>query len=56
MHYEVEVRVDTGDRLPKRTRHELLADAKLEAAQVEDRGGEPRIVQVADDGTRKVVG
>ena len=55
MHYEVEVRMNTGDWLPKRTRHELLADAKLEAAQVRDRGGEPRIVRVAGDGTREVI-
>jgi hypothetical protein len=56
MHYEVEVRMNTGDWLAKRERHELLADAELEAAEVRERGGEPRIVRVAGDGTREVVG
>jgi len=56
MHYEVEVKVNTGEWLPKRTRYKLLADAKIEAAQVEDRGGKRRVVRVAGDGSREVVG
>ena len=56
MHYEVEVRMNTGDWLAKRERHKLLADAELEADQVRDRGGEPRIVRVDEDGSREVVG
>ena len=56
MHYEVEVRVNTGDWLAKRERHRLLMNAQLEADQVRDRGGEPRIVRVDKDGTREVVG
>jgi hypothetical protein len=55
VHYEVEVRVNMGDWLAKRERHRLLMDAELEADQVRDRGGEPRIVRVATDGTREVV-
>jgi hypothetical protein len=56
MHYEVEVRMNTGDWLAKRERHKLLMDAQLEADQVRDRGGEPRIVRVDKDGSREVVG
>ena len=55
VHREVEVKVNTGDWLPKRTRHKRLAAAELEAAQVRDRGSEPRVVRVAGDGTREEV-
>ncbi len=55
MHYEVERRTNAGSWISLRKRFKLLADAKLEAAQVEDRGSQPRIVRVSGDGTRKVV-
>jgi hypothetical protein len=36
-------------------KHKLLSDAQLEAATVKGRGDVVRIVQVADDRSRKVV-
>jgi hypothetical protein len=56
MHYVVEVRTATGGWLRKRGEHKRLGDAWLEAERVKAAGEEPRIVQVADDGTRKVLG
>ncbi len=56
MHYEVEVRTATGGWLRKRSEHKLLAAAMLEAERARATGGVARIVQVADDGTRRVVG
>ena len=56
MHYVVEVRTAAGGWLRKRGEHKLLGDAWCEAERVKATGGEPRIVQVAADGTRKVIG
>jgi hypothetical protein len=56
MHYVVEVRTAAGGWLRKRGEHKLLADAWREAERVKTAGGESRIVQVGDDGTRKVIG
>ncbi len=56
MHYEVERRTNAGSWVSLRKRFKLLADARLEAEVVRDRDGKTRVVQVADDGTRKVVG
>ncbi len=56
MHYVVEVRTAAGGWFRKRGEYKLLAAAMLEAERVRAGGGEPRIVQIADDGTRKVVG
>ncbi len=55
MHYEVERRTNAGSWISLRKRFKLLADAKLEAAQVDDRGSQTRIVRIASDGTREVV-
>ena len=56
MHYVVEVRTTTGGWLRKRGEHRLLAAAQLEAERARAAGGVARVVQVADDGTRRVVG
>ena len=56
MHYVVEVRTAAGGWLRKRGEHRLLGDAWREAERVKAAGGETRIVQVGDDGTRKVIG
>jgi hypothetical protein len=56
MHYVVEVRTAAGGWLRKRGEHKRLGDAWLEAERVKAAGGESRIVQVADDGTRTVLG
>ena len=56
MHYVVEVQTTAGGWLRKRGEHRLLAAAQLEAERARAAGGEPRVVQVADDGTRKVIG
>ncbi len=55
-HYEVERRTNAGSWVSLRKRFKLLADARLEAEMVRDRGSEPRLVRVAGDGTREVVG
>jgi hypothetical protein len=52
MHYVVEVRTAAGGWLRKRGEHRLLAAAQLEAERARAAGGEPRVVQVRDDGTR----
>jgi hypothetical protein len=56
MHYVVEVRTAADGWLRRRKRHELFAVARVEAERVRATGGVARIVQVADDGTRKVAG
>jgi hypothetical protein len=56
MHYVVEARTAAGGWLRKRGEHKRLGDAWLEAERVRAAGGESRIVQVADDGTRTVLG
>ncbi len=55
MHYEIELRTAAGGWLRRRGQFKLLDGARLEAERVRREGGEPRIVQVADDGTRKVM-
>ncbi len=55
MHYVVEVRTAAGGWFRKRGEHRLFAEARLEAERVRAAGGTPRIVQVTNDGTRKVV-
>ena len=58
MHYEIERLSMAGNWLkPGMTgkRYKLLSDAQLEAAAVKGRGDVVRIVQVADDRSRKVV-
>ncbi len=55
MRYVVEVRTTAGGWFRKRCEYRLLAEARLEAERVRAAGGVPRIVQVTDDGTRKVV-
>jgi hypothetical protein len=56
MHYVAEVRTATGGWLRKRGEHKRLGDAWLEAERARAASGESRIVQVADDGTRRVLG
>jgi hypothetical protein len=56
VHYEVERRTNAGNWVSLRRRYKLLADARLEAEVVWNRGSETRIVQVADDGTRTMLG
>ena len=56
MHYEVEVSTNAGGWLRKREKHKLLAAAESAAGVIRDNGGAPRIVRVASDGTRTVVG
>jgi hypothetical protein len=55
MHYEVEVRTASGGWLRRRGQFKLLDGARLEAERVRHEGGESRVVQVADEGTRKVM-
>jgi hypothetical protein len=55
-HYVVEVEIGAGGWLQRRQRFERLADAQLEADRVRREGGVARVVQVADDGTRTVLG
>ena len=56
MRYVVEVRTAAGGWLRKRGEYRLHTKARLEAERVRAAGGVPRIVRVADDGTRRVVG
>jgi hypothetical protein len=56
MHYVVEVRTAVGGWFRKRGEHKLLGDAWREAERVKVAGGESRIVQVGDDGTRNTKG
>jgi hypothetical protein len=56
MHYVVEVRTAAGGWLRKRGEHKLLASAWAEAERVKAAGADSRIVQVGDDGIRKVIG
>ncbi len=55
MRYVVEVRTAAGGWLRKRGEYRLHTEARLEAERVRTAGGAPRIVRVADDGTRRVV-
>ena len=56
MHYVVEVRTAAGGWFRRKQEFKLLTDAQFEAERVRRAGGVPRIVQVADDGSRRVVG
>jgi hypothetical protein len=53
---EVEVEIGPGGRLQRWERFELLGEAQLEAERARHEGGVPRVVRVADDGTRGVTG
>ncbi len=55
MHYVVEIRTSAGGWLRRRQEFKLLTDAQLEAERVRREGGVPRLVQVTDEGTRKVM-
>ena len=55
MHYEVEIRTAAGGWLRRRGQFKLLDSVRHEAERVRREGGEPRVVQVANDGTRKAV-
>lgn len=56
MHYEVEVRAAAGGWLKRKGRFRLLDAARHEAGRMGREGWVPRVVKVADDGTREVVG
>jgi len=55
-YYAVEVEIGAGGWLQRRDRFELASEAQLQAEGFRRAGGVARVVQVADDGTRKVVG
>ena len=55
-HYAVEVEIGAGGWLQRRERFGSLGDAQRGAEDVRRAGGAARIVRVADDGTREVVG
>ncbi len=55
MHHEVEVRANEGGWLRDGQRFGNLAEAQTRAENVRAAGGMPRIVRVAEGGTRKVV-
>ncbi len=55
MRYVVEVRTAAGGWLRERGEHRLHTEARLEAERVRAAAGVPRIIRVADDGTRRVV-
>jgi hypothetical protein len=54
--YAVEVEIGAGGWLQRRDRFKQASEAQLEADRVRREGGVARVVRVADDGTRKVVG
>jgi hypothetical protein len=53
---EVEVEIGAGGWLQRRERFKLLGEAQLEADRARREGSVSRVVQVAADGTRRVVG
>jgi hypothetical protein len=55
-HYAVEVEIGAGGWLRRKERFRLLGEARLEVERGRAMGGVARVVQVADDGTREVVG
>ena len=55
MHYVVEVRTAAGGRRRKRGEYRLHTEARLGTERARAAGGVARIVQVADDGTRRAV-
>ncbi len=56
MRHVVEVRTAAGGWLRERGEYRLHTEARLEAERVRAVGGVPRVVRVADDGARRVVG
>ena len=54
--YAVEVEIGAGGWLRRKERFRLLGEAQLEVEAVRRVGGAARVVQVAGDGTRKMVG
>jgi hypothetical protein len=55
-YYAVEVEIGAGGWLQRRERFKLLGEAQLEADRARREGSVSRVVQVAADGTRRVVG
>ena len=55
-YYAVEVEIGAGGWLQRRERFKLLGEAQLEAERARREGSVSRVVQVAADGTRRVVG
>jgi hypothetical protein len=55
-HYVVEVELGAGGWLQRRDRFELASEAQLQAEGFRRAGGAARVVRVAADGTREVVG
>ena len=55
-YYAVEVELGAGGWLQRRERFKLLGEAQLEADRARREGSVSRVVQVAADGTRRVVG
>src|SRR5829696_7569233 len=55
-YHAVEIEIGAGGWLQRRERFKLLVEAQLEAERARAAGGVARVVQVADDGTRRVVG
>jgi hypothetical protein len=55
-HYAVEVEIGAGGWLRRRERFGLLDDARRDVEDVRRGGGIARVVRVAGDGTREVVG
>ena len=53
---EIEIEIGAGGWLQRRERFELLAEAQLEAERARREGSVSRVVRVAADGTRRVVG
>jgi hypothetical protein len=54
--YAVEVEIGAGGWLQRRDRFGRASEAQVEVDAVRRAGGAARIVQVADDGTRRVLG
>ena len=55
-YYAVEVEIGAGGWLRRRERFGLLDDARRDVEDVRRAGGIARVVRVAGDGTREVVG
>ena len=55
-YYAVEVEIGAGGWLQRRERFKLLGEAQLEADRARREGSVSRVVQVAADRTRRVVG
>ncbi len=55
-YHAVEIEIGAGGWLQRRERFKLLGEAQLEAERARRKGSVARVVQVAADGTRRVVG